>query len=68
MTIIPLFVKTSECQQFRYIYLKNKKFFLNFLCVLPICIKFRKFSEKDDPNTLCIYEITDYETHAKINV
>ena len=30
MTSIPLLVETIECTQFRSIYLKNKRFFLNF--------------------------------------
>ena len=31
MTSIPLLVETIECKQFRCIYLKNKRFFLNFV-------------------------------------
>ena len=64
MTSIPLLVETSECKQFRWIYLKNKTFFLNFFCVFRIYIKLRTFSEKDDPHTLCISEITDHERRA----
>ena len=64
MTSIPLLVKTSECKQFRCIYPKNKTIFLNFFCVFRICIKFQTFSEKDDPHSLCISEITDHETDA----
>ena len=30
MTNIPLLVEIIECKQVRYIYLKNKRFFLNF--------------------------------------
>ena len=61
MTSIPLLVETSECKQFGFIYLKNKTFFLH---VFWICIKFRTFLKKDDPHSLCISEITDYERRA----
>ena len=61
MTSIPLLVETSECKQFTCIYLKNKTFFLNFLFVFRICIKFWTFSKKDDPHSFCIFEITDHE-------
>ena len=64
MTSILLLVKTSEWKQFRCIYLKNKTFFLNFFRSLQICIKFGIFSEKDDPHSLCISEITDHEVRA----
>ena len=64
MTSIPLVVETSECKQFRCIYLKNKTFFLDFFFVFRMCIKFRTFSEKDDPHSLCISEITDHQTGA----
>ena len=64
MTSIPLLVETSECKQFRCIYLKNKIFILYFFYVFRICIKFRTFSEKVDPHSLCISEITDHERRA----
>ena len=64
MTSIPLIVKTSEWKQFRRIYHKNKTFFLNFFRSFQICIKFRIFSEKDDPHSLCISEINDNERAA----
>ena len=64
MTGIPLLVKTSEWKQFRYICLKKQRFFLIVLCVFRICIKFRTFSKKDDPHSLCISEITDHEKRA----
>ena len=64
MTSIPLIVKTSASKQFTSFYLKNKTFFLNFFLRFSICIKFRTFSDKDDPHSLCISEITDHETDA----
>ena len=64
MTSIPLLVETSECKQFRRIYLKNKTFFRSFLCIFRICIEFRTFSKKDDPHSFCISEITDHERRA----
>ena len=64
MKSVPLLVKTSECKQFRFIYLKNKTFFVNFFFVFPICIKFQTFSKKGDPHSLCISEINDYERPA----
>ena len=64
MTSIPLIVKASEWKEFRRIYLKNKTFFLNFFRSLQICIKFQIFSEKDDPHSSCISEITDHEIRA----
>ena len=48
MTSIPLLVETIECTQFRYIYLKNKRFFPIFFCIFQICIKFLTFSKKED--------------------
>ena len=64
MTSIPLLVETIECKQFRSIYVKNKRFFLNLFCIFRICIEFRTFSEKDDAHSLCISEITDHERRA----
>ena len=43
---------------------KQNIFFLSFFCVFRICIKFRTFSKKDDPQSLCISEITDDERRA----
>ena len=39
-----------------------------FFWVFRICIKFRTFSKKDDPHSLCISEFTDHERRAEINV
>ena len=64
MTGIPLLVKTIELKQFRCIYLKNKTFFLIFFWIFEICIKFRTFSKKDDPHSLCISEISHHEGRA----
>ena len=64
MTSVPLLGETSEWKQFTCIYLKNNKFFLNFFFVFRICIKFPTFLKKDDPDTLCISEITDTEKRA----
>ena len=61
MTSILFLVETIQCQQFRCIYRKNKKFFLIFLCIFEICIKFWRFSKQDDLHSLCISEITDPE-------
>ena len=68
MTSIPLLVETIENTTFRCIYPKNKTFFLNFFRVFRMITKFRTFSKKDDPHSLCSSEITDNETRAKINV
>ena len=62
MTSIPLLVETSEYKKFRCLYLKD--FFSIFFSVFRICIKFRTFSKKDDPHSLCISEITDHELRA----
>ena len=35
-----------------------------FFFVFRICIKFRTFSKKDDPHSLCISEITDHDRRA----
>ena len=35
-----------------------------FLYVFRICIKFRTFTKKHDPHSLCISEITDHERRA----
>ena len=64
MASIPLVVETSECKQFSCIYLKNKNFFSIFFFVFRISIKFRTFSNKDDPDSLCISEITDHESRT----
>ena len=68
MTSIPLLVETIEWKQFRCIYAKNKRLFLNFFLIFRICIKFRTFSKKDDAHSLCISEINDHEKRAKTNV
>ena len=64
ITSIPLLVKTIQCKQLMDIYLKYKKFFLNFFCIFRISIKFRTFLNKDDPHSLCISEITHHEGRA----
>ena len=68
MAGIPLVVETSEWKQFRCIYIKKKYFLSIFFCVFRICIKFRTFSKKDVPHSLCISEITNHETGAWITV
>ena len=68
MTSIQLLVETIECTQFRCIYLKNKRFFLIFLYIFRMCIKFQTFAKKDDGHSLCISEINDHEKRAKANV
>ena len=60
----PLLVETTECTEFRSIYLKKNRFFLIFFCIFQMCIKFRTFSKKDDTHSLCISEITDHEKRA----
>ena len=64
MTSISLLVETIECTQFRCIYLKKKRFILNFFSIFQICIKFRTFSKKDDAHSLCISEINDHKKRA----
>ena len=66
MTGIPVLVKTSECKQFRCIYLKNKKRFFSifFLAFFESALNFEHFQKKDDPHSLCISEITDHERRA----
>ena len=64
MTSIPLLVETIECKQFRCIYLKNKRFFLNFFLHFSNLLQFTNISKKDDPHSLCISEITDNERRA----
>ena len=60
MTRIPLIVKTSECKNFRCIYLKKKTFFLNFYSpFFESALNFEHFQKKDDPHSLCISEFTD---------
>ena len=43
---------------------KTKQFFKIFYYIFRVCIKFRTFSKKDDPHSLCISEITDHERRA----
>ena len=64
MTSIPLLVETIECKQFRCIYLKNKRFFLNFFLHFSDLLQFTNIFKKDDPHGLCISEITDNERRA----
>ena len=64
MTIIPLLVETIECKQFRCIYLKNKRFFLNFFLHFSNLLQFTNIFKKDDPHSLFISEITDNERRA----
>ena len=64
MTTIPLLVKASESKNSDAFISKTKQFLFIFLCVFRICIKFRTFSKKDEPHSLCISEITDQERRA----
>ena len=59
MTSILFLLETIYCNQFRWIYLKNKNLFLVFFCVFQSYIKFSTFSKKDDPHSLCVSEIND---------
>ena len=43
---------------------KQNIFFWSFFFVFWMCIKFGIFSEKDEPHSLCISEITDHERRA----
>ena len=58
LRIILFLVQTTQYKQFRCIYFKNKKDFPIFLCIFGIYVKFSIFSKKDDPQSLCISEIT----------
>ena len=53
--------KDKWMQKIEMLLSQKKKNFLNFFCVFRICIKFRTSSNKDDPDSLCISEITDHE-------
>ena len=65
MTRIPLIVKTSECKNFRCIYLKKKKYFSQFISPFSeFALNFEHFQKKDDPHSLCISEIIDHEVRA----
>ena len=64
MTSIPLLVETIECKQFRSIYLKNKRFFLNFFLNFSNLHENSNIFKKDDSHSLWISEITDNERHA----
>ena len=71
MTSIPLLAETIEWKQFRFIYLKNKRFFLNFSLHFSNLMtlnfendKYSLISKKDDAHSLCISEITDHEKPA----
>ena len=62
MTSILFLVETIQCKQFRCIYRKSKKLFLNFfLIIFQIYNKFWTFSKKYDPYSLYISEIRDPE-------
>ena len=61
MTSILFLIEAFYYNVFRCSYLKNKKLFLNYLCIFQTYIKFWKFSTKDDPRSLCFSEITDSE-------
>ena len=64
MTSILFLVETIQSKQFRWIYLKNETFFSIFFFIFQIYIKFRTFSKKTDPHSLCISEITCTERRA----
>ena len=64
MASILLLVETIQCKQIRCIYLKNKTFFLLFLFIFQIYIKFWTFSKKGDAHSLCISEITSTKRRA----
>ena len=48
MTSIPLLVETIECKQFRFIYLKKKRFFFSqfFSRIFESALKFEHFQKK----------------------
>ena len=65
MTSIPLIAKTSECKNFRCIYLKKKNNFSQFFSpFFESALNFEHFQKKDDPHSLCISEITDHQRRA----
>ena len=44
---------------------KNKNLFFDFfLHFFEFWIKFENFGKEDDPNSLCISEVRDFERHA----
>ena len=62
MTRIPLIVKTSECKNFRCIYLKKENNFSEiFSPFFEYALNFEHFQKKDDPHSFCISEFTDHE-------
>ena len=48
-------------------YLKNQKYFAIFYCTFGIYIKFWTFSKKNQPPSLSIFEVTDFERRAYLN-
>ena len=47
---------------------KPKIFSKKFSAFLESALNFEHFPKKDDPHSLCIFEIADYERHAQINL
>ena len=47
---------------------KRKQFFDFFSVFFKSRSNFEHFEKRDDPQSLCISEVTDYENRAQINV
>ena len=60
MTSIHFLIETMY-NQFRCNYLRNKKFFCNFFCIFETKLNFEHCEKKEDPDSLCIFEIADSE-------
>ena len=59
MTSILFLVETIQRKQFRCIYRKNKKLFLNFFVHFSNINQILNIFKNNDPHSLCISENTD---------
>ena len=65
MTSIPLLVETIEWTQFRWIYLKNKRFFAAFF---ESALNFEHFQKKMTLIAYVFPKLKNHEKRAKTNV
>ena len=61
MTSIFFLAETIQCKQLDEFIRKTKNFFLIFLCIFQIYIKFWTFWETDHLHSLYFSEVTDHE-------
>ena len=68
MTGISVAICRISRNNFKHQYLRNKKFFLDFLLILECASNLEHFEKKDEHPSLAISEIIDSERVGYLNV